>query len=442
MSQLAATHSSNRRALQIFIAVLSVGVIAAAATMLFLQQRYMLKFQQDEMRAELELLGEMATDSLLRNDYATVEALINRWTDRHDYIHEIRAIMPNGFVLAQSRKQGSPQEPLHVSYDIHFNGRTLATLNVTSDFSDRASGFETIVIVVTTASLLFILLLSWLLWMTLQRTALAPLQTQIRMREDKERELVQRTHELETTLTELETFSYSVSHDLRAPLRAIDGFSRILEEDYADKLDTEAKDYLQRVRKAVQRMGVLIDELLELSRVTRCDLTMTDVDMSTLAEQIMDDFKTQSPQRQISIDVEPGMTAQGDIQLLHAVLSNLLGNAWKYTSKKTSAHIEFKCIKQPGSPPLYCVRDNGIGFDMQYADKLFQPFQRLHSPQEFSGSGIGLATVARIIQRHGGQIWAEGQTGHGARFCFTLARSPATGETLKSGPQKPDINQL
>jgi signal transduction histidine kinase len=229
----------------------------------------------------------------------------------------------------------------------------------------------------------------------------------------------ERTAQLEAVVKELESFSYSVSHDLRAPLRAIDGFASALEEDYADRLDDEGRDYLRRIRHGALRMADLIDDLLKLSRVSRSELTSQPVDLSGLAREILDRLAEAEPLRAVATAVQPGLGAQGDPGLLRAALENLLGNAWKYSSKQAQARIEFGAGEQAGET-VYFVRDNGIGFDMAHAGKLFGPFQRLHHQNEFEGSGIGLATVRRIIQRHGGRIWAESMPGQGATFYFTL----------------------
>ena len=437
MDQLTTWQTTNRRALLAFTAVLSAVVITAALSVALLQRQYLLNQEKSNFQIEMTLLGELATEALLRSDYDTVESLIRRWMDTHEHITEIRAEMPNSFVLVEIQKNMDMplHDPIKISHPVSFNGRTLMTLYATSDISDMQTGYTRIIINTTLISLLFILLLGWLLWNTIKRTALAPLQAQVLGREQQDRELIQRSSELEMALKELETFSYSVSHDLRAPLRAIDGFSRVVLEDHAEQLDDVGRGYLQRVVAAVQRMSLLIDDLLALSKVSRYTLTITDVNLSALATDIVTELQEQSPQRQVKIDIAPNLFARGDSQLLRVVLSNLLGNAWKYTGKKPDAHIEFACNQHGNNPPLFCVRDNGVGFDMQYADKLFLPFQRLHSVEEFPGSGIGLATVARIIQRHGGRIWAEGQTGLGTIVCFTLVATPpyhTTPDTTKT----------
>ncbi|HEY9639516.1 MAG TPA: GAF domain-containing protein, partial [Coleofasciculaceae cyanobacterium] len=227
--------------------------------------------------------------------------------------------------------------------------------------------------------------------------------------------------ELRAVNKELEAFSYSVSHDLRAPLRSIDGFSQALLEDCHDQLDTTGQDYLRRIRAATQRMGQLIDDLLTLSRVTRSDLRLEPVDLSRIASRLCSDLQQSQPERQVEFIVQPGLVAQGDAHLLQVVLENLLSNAWKFTSKRPQSKIEFGSIPQASSIPIYFVRDDGAGFDMAYVNKLFGPFQRLHGVHDFPGNGIGLATVQRIVHRHGGRAWAEGAVEQGATFYFTLA---------------------
>ncbi|MQA29592.1 MAG: response regulator [Luteitalea sp.] len=223
--------------------------------------------------------------------------------------------------------------------------------------------------------------------------------------------------ELERKNKELEAFSYSVSHDLRAPLRSIDGFSKALLEDCAEQLNPRAQDYLRRVRAAAQRMGELIDDLLELSRVGRADLRRRHTSLSEIAHSVAGELRKSDPGRQVEIEVRDALTADADKRLMRVVLENLIGNSWKFTVNVPDARIEFG--SDPDGNEFY-VRDNGAGFDMAYADKLFRPFQRLHSDAAFPGTGIGLATVHRIVDRHGGRIWAEGAVGAGATFYFTV----------------------
>jgi light-regulated signal transduction histidine kinase (bacteriophytochrome) len=233
-------------------------------------------------------------------------------------------------------------------------------------------------------------------------------------------ELRQLNTRLEASNRELESFSYSVSHDLRAPLRSIDGFSQALMEDYYDQLDTTAKDFLTRIRTATQRMGKLIDDLLALSRLTRQEMKHEPVDLSAMARAIANELQQNHPDRHVAITIQDGLYASGDSHLLSLVVKNLLDNAWKFTSKQAQARIEFGATLQPDEKLIYFVRDDGAGFDMTYADKLFGAFQRLHNLREFPGTGVGLATVQRIIHRHGGRIWAEAAVNQGATFYFTL----------------------
>jgi|GEM_PF-1020779 len=241
-----------------------------------------------------------------------------------------------------------------------------------------------------------------------------------------EQRVRQRTAQLEAANQELEAFSYSVSHDLRTPLRSIDGFSRILLEDYAGKLDEEGQDSLRRVRAASQRMGELIDDMLKLSRVTRNEMQPGTVDLSALAHNIAAELEQEEPARRVEWVIAEGLAVQGDAALLRVAMQNLLGNAWKFTSKQPQARIEVGATERDGVPTHF-VRDNGAGFDMAFAGKLFGAFQRLHDAAEFPGTGIGLATVQRVLHRHGGRIWAESAVGQGATFFFTLPEhSPKT----------------
>jgi signal transduction histidine kinase len=237
-----------------------------------------------------------------------------------------------------------------------------------------------------------------------------------------EARVAERTRELTLANKELESFSYSVSHDLRTPLRAVDGFSQALLEDEGGSISQDGRDLLERIRAAAGRMGLLIDDLLQLSRVSRAELRREPVDLSALGREVLEELRRREPERDVTVEVAPGVRALGDARLLRIVLENLLGNAWKFTSKRTGARITLFSEEREGRTD-YAVRDNGVGFDMAYASKLFSPFQRLHKPAEFPGTGIGLATVQRIIHRHGGHIEAESSPGQGATFRFTLGES-------------------
>jgi PAS domain S-box-containing protein len=240
----------------------------------------------------------------------------------------------------------------------------------------------------------------------------------LRLNAELERRVQERTAQLQSINKELEAFAYSVSHDLRAPLRGIRGFSEVLLQQYSNKLDPRGREFLRRNCEASQHMDRLIDDLLKLSRVSRAELHRYPVNLTRLAEAIAADLRKAEPQRSVEFHIAPGLQAVGDERLLGIVLDNLLRNAWKFTGKRAHARIEIN--QQPGNPPVFFVRDNGAGFDMEYAKKLFGVFQRLHTAGEFPGTGIGLATAQRIINRHGGRVWAEGAVEQGATVYFTL----------------------
>jgi len=258
-----------------------------------------------------------------------------------------------------------------------------------------------------------------------------------RYREDLEKLVEQRTHKLISINRELEAFSYSVSHDLRSPLRGIDGFSLALLEDYGDKLDEDGRHYLDRIRHNAQHMSQLIDDLLELSRIPRMEFRMETINLSEIAETVIQRLIESEPERKVKVNIMPGIMVSSDKTLLTVAIENLIGNAWKYTGGEDEAQISVgrKIINES---PVYFVADNGVGFDMQYADKLFGVFQRMHVSSEFEGTGIGLASVNRIIDRHGGRIWAESAIGKGTTLYFTL--SPSNANATKDTRFSPDEN--
>jgi light-regulated signal transduction histidine kinase (bacteriophytochrome) len=234
-----------------------------------------------------------------------------------------------------------------------------------------------------------------------------------------EQRVNERTQQLRVSNDELEAFVYSVSHDLRAPLRSMNGFSHLLLQDYSTQLDEQGRHYLLRMREGAQRMGRMIDELLQISRIARSEVRREQVDLSSLAHQIASELQSSEPDRLVHFEIADGLTASGDPELIRIALENLLSNAWKFTSQHEHATIEVGETKHDGHREFF-VRDDGAGFDMEYAKQLFRPFQRLHRTEEFSGTGIGLASVKRIVARHGGHIRGQGQVEHGATFTFTL----------------------
>ena len=280
---------------------------------------------------------------------------------------------------------------------------------------------EALIIIITCGVLLGSILayLSWKQLKNLSKNYNLLIESLTKATEHLEETVAIRTQDLKLVNEELEAFSYSVSHDLRAPLRGIDGFSQILMDEYSTKLDGEAHRYLNFIRQGVQKMGFLIDDLINLSRITRSDFKSESVDISLIAEEIMHDLALEDPKRKYQFKNFDSEFVKADAGLLKIALQNLLSNSWKYSAPKEKTIIELNKNIINGEN-VYSVKDNGVGFDMRYADKLFQPFQRLHPKETFSGTGIGLTTVARIIKRHGGNIWAESIEGEGSKFSFTL----------------------
>lgn len=298
-----------------------------------------------------------------------------------------------------------------------------------SSASRSSRGVVTMAIVVGIASVLILLLVPLVTRMLSENLRVSEELQRAhdelrRANEQLEQRVQERTVALSAANQELEAFSYSVSHDLRAPLRGIDGFSQALLEDCSAQLDAQGREYLQRIRSGVQRMGRLIDDLLSLSRLTRREIHFQAVNLTAIARSVLEELRAADAERNVHVEIGEVGQVTGDAGLLSAALENLFTNAWKFTSKKPDARIEFGAFTQKDAHGLaervYFVRDNGAGFDMAYSDKLFGAFQRLHGVSEFGGTGIGLATVRRIIHRHGGRIWAAGEVGKGATFYFTL----------------------
>lgn len=316
-------------------------------------------------------------------------------------------------ILAPLRVRGQVIGTLEVMRDVPGQPYSTGDFGLVEDLAERAS-------LALDRAELFATLTD-----ELQRRAIA--ETEVRtMATDLERRVDERTAELMDAYRELESFSYTVSHDLRAPLRAIDGFTQALFEEYGRGLDKSGQDLLLRVRAAAKRMGKLIEDLLDLSRVARADLRIEPLDLSAMADEILTSLRQREPGRALAATIQPGLSANGDPHLMRLVMENLLENAWKFSSKKPRTVIEFGATSDAEGQRSFHVRDQGSGFDPSQAHLLFRPFQRLHATAQFPGTGIGLATVRRIIQRHGGRIWAEGAPDEGATFSFTMGER--TGE--------------
>jgi signal transduction histidine kinase len=306
---------------------------------------------------------------------------------------------------------------------IFLSDRLLTWLDVPPERITQAQTLKGWLFILASAVLLYWLLVRY------EKKTQAAMQAQVdsqaeiqRMNADLEQRVSERTLQLEAANRELESFAYAVSHDLRAPLRSLSGFSQILAENSPPGLDDQSRHYLHRIRDASQRMSRLIEDLLGLSRIGRSELVRRPVDLSQIAAEAVAALRERTPDRSVDIKIAPDLHAEGDARLLRIAFDNLLDNAWKYTSRRADACVEVG-VQTAGSEQngrVFFVRDNGVGFDMAYANKLFTPFQRLHTDAEFPGAGIGLVTVQRILARHGGRIWADAQPGQGAAFYFTL----------------------
>lgn len=394
---------------------------------------------QEATRRELNLIDALVADALRRGQYQSINSLLQDWAAADVQVTELRVTGRDGLVLgAYQRERPLPIHALSMTSPIEYSYRGHATLSMVREIdevytSNMTFRIQLLVLIAAISGLLgavFFLYLKYRQEAGLLRLRTAMLdsangslrRTQQQVQEfniELEQRVRERTRELEVANKELDAFAYSVSHDLRSPLRAIDGYVHVLAEDSAPQLDAHGRMYLERVSAATQRMGTLIDDLLQLSRMTRQEMMCQDLNLSGIAQEIFQDLSQHDPERKVELHVAVSMHAHGDARLMRVVLDNLLRNAWKYTSKTVAARIEFGCTSNAGEP-VYFVRDNGAGFDTKFAGKLFGAFQRLHKAEDFPGTGVGLATAARIIHRHGGRIWADAELNHGAVFYFTL----------------------
>lgn len=412
-------YHSNRRALIKFSLVLIALLIISDMTVIIQQHESSLKTTRNHIAQKLALASDFCVEALLKNDFVSIEHFLNSWAQNHKNIIALRATTENGFKLIDFKKVNTSKHSMSLQKITAYNGNPMLTLEVVEDLDHLYNNLYKRAITLIVTSSLTVAIFGILLWRSIYRNAIAPLQQEIKERVAVEKQLEKRTHALEISNQELEAFSYSVSHDLRSPLRAIDGYSAALLEDCSTQLDAQGKDYLQGIRRGAQNMAALIDDLLSLSQVTRHEISLQDVDMSKLMHEIAIVLRTEYADKKVDLIIDDDIHAKGDKNLLFIAMRNLMDNAWKYTNKKATASIHFGMQRQ-NNKLVYFLQDNGCGFDMAYQDKLFEPFRRLHRQDEFPGSGIGLAIVHRIIQRHGGRIWAESKPDQGATFYFTL----------------------
>ncbi|MDF1613552.1 sensor histidine kinase [Desulfurivibrio dismutans] len=378
------------------------------------QRQAQLQEVETQLNYQLQAATTFMIEPLLKYQFADVEQFMQQWSAHHEDVLLFEAYSPTGHLLSRFVRDSDSPFIITQQQQVTYQDQHLLTLTLSKDYRQAEIILQEMRNRLLLISLAITAMLGLMLWLVFRYLAFVPLEREIDKRRRAELELG-------ATNRELDAFAYSISHDLRAPLRGIDGFSQALLEDYHDRLDDTGQDYLQRIRAGCGRMGNLIDDMLQLSRLSRGEINWSRVDLSAMAEEIMAELQKDAPERKVKVVIEPGIQVLGDPVLLRAVMDNLLGNAWKFTGKTVNPEISLGTIREDQRTICF-VRDNGAGFDMTYADKIFTAFQRLHSPKEFEGTGIGLATVQRIIHRHGGLIWAEAKEQQGATFYFTLDR--------------------
>jgi signal transduction histidine kinase len=410
--------TSNKLALISFTSVLVIFLVIVDIFMIVEERDFLLQMEKSHAKEEMDIMGKLLTEAMIRSDYATVEQYVPQWSKARPDVVSVRVIAPNGFVVTQHQRKPGSEHLYELNSSIRYLDKPVLKLEMQWDFGTVHNFIKNRLLKLLSISVVTVAVLGWLLWRVLKITAIDPLQREIAEREKVENQLAEHTKELASHVEELESYSYSIAHDLRAPVRSITSFSQILKTDIGDKLASQEQDVLQRIIAAGKYMAELIDDILALSRITRVKLAMEPLALSKMAEESIADSRHLEPGRDCEIVIQPNLSAKGDPKLVRLLLENLLDNAWKYTANQPHAHIEFGMEMQ--SQPVFYIRDNGVGFDMQYVDKIFQPFQRLHAHGEFEGTGIGLATAMRIVKRHGGEIWAKSELNKGATFYFTL----------------------
>lgn len=368
-------------------------------------------------RMELDLLTLIIGDALQQARFDDVFTLIDSWGSRNPSVVELRVVAVNGYVLGSYRRAQSAQHRHELSSTLNYGYREAATLYIARDVSEIYAANDLLIAEMAVGLSILGLLLGYLVYVSARRHEAAE---ELRaLTGQLEQRVHERTAELEAANRELQAFSYSVAHDLSTPLRALHGFSEVLVEDYGSRLDAQGLDFLRRIQLASRRMAQLIDDLLRLSKVSRNDLQRCTIDLTALVQTVADDVRATEPERSVQVGVDAELAVVADPALLRIALTHLMANAFKFTRHRPDAHIEFGRMELDGEL-VYFIRDNGVGFNMAFADKLFKPFQRLHNTPEFEGTGIGLSIVARIVERHGGRIWAQSELDRGATFFFTL----------------------
>jgi signal transduction histidine kinase len=426
-------YRSNQKSLSWFIVLLAVFLIVSDGVMLLKLRSTMVN--EAEMNAEKEghLVAQLLMEAMLKNDYAAVESFIARWGLEHQDIGGLRVTSPNGSVMADFQRESSDENYYTFERQLNYLDRHIFNFEMKKNIGSISERIQKYGLQLILISLIFIGGLGVLLWRTLRKTAIEPLQREIMEHRQTERALQKSAHDLKLRTQELESYSYSIAHDLRSPIRSVISFSQILKADATEKLDKNEREVLDRVVTAGKYMADLIDDILSLSRITRDEIRFESVDLGELAQRSIDRLREGEPGRKVVFTIAPGLQPRGDSKHLQILIENLFSNAWKYTLPREVAQIELGS-RQDNHRTVFFVRDNGVGFDMQYVDKVFLPFQRLHGRDEFEGTGIGLAIVQRIVNRHSGEIWIESELDKGTTVFFTLGLASGWEDTDSSDP--------
>lgn len=416
------THGSIyriRRTLFSFTLVLMFFLVVADTFIITQQTKIITREVVHHTNHEFDLFSKLVIGSLTKGDYVSIQEAVLNWGKEQENLAELSIATANGFTIASYKRDAPVEYSQLVHTTLPYGHNNTATITMIKDTSKLLSDIKELKFKMIGFSILLVTILG----IVLQRVAVQPLQNAIRAHELTEDKLQMQAKELQDSNQELESYSYSIAHDLRTPLRGIIGFCQILKDESRSKLSNEEKQHFDRIISASKRMADMIDYILNLGRVTRSDLHYEEVNLSELAKNSLKKYCTSESHPSVHFHAQDNLITMGDKHLLSMLLDNLLGNAYKFSCLRENTKIEFGCtanISPEHDVPTYFVRDNGVGFDIQYANKLFKPFQRLHDDKEFEGNGVGLATAQRIVKRHGGNIWAEANEGEGATFYFTL----------------------
>jgi signal transduction histidine kinase len=410
----------HRRALTVFIVGLLMFLVVFDGFIIQQQRQVTLAEIEAHTQQEFLLLGELTSAALTQGNYAVIEQALADWGSINDNILQARLVAENGFVIAEYEADYRPTRTEHYSGMINYGIGRQVRIEVLKDMAPA----DAMIMRLATWLFGFSALVITLLGVFLHRFAIIPLQREIEQHLQTEQQLREHSRELQALNEELTSFNYSLSHDLRTPLRAITSYSQIIQQEDAARLSDESKRFFSRIVDAGKHMALLIDDMLRLAQVTRTELSPVPVDLSALAAHIL---KARC-KPDTHCDIQPGLVALGNRHLLGQLLENLFGNAIKYTSRQINAEIRFGARDINGEQ-VFFVSDNGVGFDMRFVDKVFEPFQRLHDPDEYPGTGIGMATAKRIVNRHDGRIWVESESDVGTTFYFTLGLGQPVPET-------------